>query len=520
MKAQKVLLVLLIFAALIVPAAFAADITITSDKTDYYFGLGETANIALPVTNTYSQDMDGTLQFTTAEQLQNSGTVMTSTKNRVYTTTIPAGNSFLNISAGTSDVPKTMKIDVAFQYTGTSSTQVTLPEIIVHFVQDPSSASNPEGSAVTSTSGAASSGFGSSSVQIVQQAVSVQQQAGRDAGLSQSLSSDLQNNQLSQDTSALKAQLEQEAAKRDQTKNEFAENLSADPLVRQVNGTLEADGFTRQSVSSNPTDSSNGAFTMLYQNGAGEQISVAGSMTSGVVPSVMEQSAAALNVTAPVAANATYRSSADELAGNGFLRNQTFVNQTLAGATVNVTFLSEQGRPAYINATVDQGNVTQVSLAIDHTEMNYLLIGIVIALIILIAFCAWILYRRYRARKKPAAQVIPKPRPAPAPVDYRKEALRLIARAEVAFVRQEFPEAYGCLGQATRLFLSYRRGDCRELTNAELGPVLAASGDAGQAQEILALLDRCSDVEFAKGYPEAGEFDAMVKKIREMVGRA
>ncbi|MDD1702658.1 MAG: hypothetical protein LUQ31_06735 [Methanoregula sp.] len=515
-NAQSVLIFFLLFAALIFPAAFAADITITSDKTDYYFGLGEAANMALPVSNTYGHDVDGTLQFTTTEQLQNSGTVMTSTKNRVYTTTIPAGNWLLNISAGTSSVPKTMKIDVAFQYTDSSAVQVTLPEIIVHFVQDPSSSSNSQGSSVTSTSGAASSGFGSSSVQIVQQSASVQQQAGRDSGMSQSSSSDLQNNQMSQDTSALKTQLQQEAAQKQQTQNDFALNLSADPLVRQVNETLAADGFTRQSVNANPTSSTDGSFAMSYQNAAGDQIAVQGTMTGGIVPSLTEQSAAALNVTAPLTANATYRSYTDELAGKGYQRNQTIVNQTLSGATVNVTYLSEQGKPAYVNATVEQGNVTQVSLAIDQTEMNYLLVGLVIALIILLAFCGWVIYRR-KARQKIVPKAAAPPRPAPVPLDYKKEALRLLAEAEAAFAREEYRDAYGLAGRAARVFLSYEHGDRRELTNAELGPVLAASGNREESGEVLALLERCSDVEFAKGFPQTGEFEAMVKKIRGMV---
>lgn len=517
MKAYRAGIILLIFAALLVPATLAAGITITSDRTDYYFGLSETADITLPVTNTYSHDVDGTLQFTTVEQLQNTGTVMTSTKNRVYTTTIPAGNSYLNISAGTSDVPKSVKIQVAFQYTDSSPVQVNLPEIIVHFVQDPSQSSNRQGSPVTSTSGVASSGFGSSSVQIVQQSVSAQQQAGRDSGTSPSSSSDLQNNQMSQDTASLKAQLQQEAAEKQKTESEFNLNLSADPLVRQVNEMLAADGFTRQSVNVNPTSSTDGSFAMSYQNTAGDQIGVQGTMAGGVVPAVTELSTAAINVTAPLVANATYRSYTNELAGKGFQRNQTLMNVTLSGAMVNITYLSEMGMPAHVNATVDNGNVTQVSLAMEQTEINYLLIGCISVIAIVIAFCAWIVYRHLKGRKKVLPPTVIPPRPAPVPIDYRKEALRLLAEAEAAFGRLECRDAYGLAGRAARVFLSYNLGDRRELTNAELAPVLAASGHAGQVAGIMALLERCSDVAFAKGMPEAGEFSAMIQQIRAMV---
>ncbi|MFA6364469.1 hypothetical protein [Methanoregula sp.] len=520
MKAYRAGIILLLFVALLVPATIAASITISSDQTDYYFGLNEIAEIALPVSNTYSDAVDGTLKFTTVEQLQSSGTVMTSTKNRVYTTTIPSGNSFLNISAGTSDVPKSVKIQVAFQYTNPSSTEVTLPEIIVHFVQNPSQSSSGQQKQVTSTSSAASSGFGTSSVQIVQQSVSVQQQAGRDSSSSQSLSSSqsaLQNSQMSQDTAALKEQLQREAAEKEKNQQEFNERLAADPLLSQANETLAADGFTRQSMNANPTEGDTGTFSMLYQNAAGDKVNLQGTMSGGTVPFVTEQSAAAVNVTAPLIANATYQSFTGELAGNGYGRNQTLMNVTLSGATVNITYLSEKGSPAYVNATVDNGNVTQISLAMEQGKVNYLLIGSVVALAIILAICAWWVYRRLKGRTKILPPERLPPRPTPVPFDHRQEALRLLAEAEEAFHRHDYRDAYGLAGRATRIFLSYDLGDRRELTNAELGPVLAASKDAGQPDAIMVLLERCSDVEFAKGIPEAGEFSAMIRQIRAMV---
>jgi hypothetical protein len=517
MKVYRAGIILILFIALLVPATLAAGITISSDQTDYYFGLNENADISLPVSNTYSDAVDGTLKFTTTEQLQNSGTVMTSTKNRVYTTTLPAGNSFLNISAGTSGVPKSVKIQVAFQYTDPSSTEVTLPEIIVHFMQNPSQSSSGQQTPVTSTSGAASSAFGTSSVQIVQQSVSAQQQAGRDSTSSSSSQSALQNSQMSQDTAALKEQLQREAAEKEKNTQEFNARLATDPLLSQVNETLAADGFSRQSMNANPTGSDEGTFSMLYQNAAGDQIDLQGAMAGGTVPSVTEQSAAAVNVTAPLTANATYQSLTGELAGSGYGRNQTLMNVTLSGATVNITYLSKKGTPAYVNATIDNGNVTQLSLAREQGSVNYLLIGSVAALAIILGACAWWVYRRLKRQTKILPPEHASPRPATEPLDYHKEALRLLAEAEAAFLRHEYRDAYGLAGRATRLFLSYELGDRRELTNAELGPVLAASGDTGQPDAVMALLERCSDVEFAKGIPEAGEFSAMIRQIRAMV---
>ncbi|WP_292368864.1 hypothetical protein [Methanoregula sp. UBA64] len=514
MKAWHAGLFLLLCALLVVPAALAAGITITSDKTDYYFALGDTAAIALPVTNTYDHDIDGTLQFTTVEQLQNTGSTLTSTKNRVYTTTVPSGSSYINISAGTSNVPESIQIQVAFQYTDPSATQVTLPTITVHFVQDPAQYTQSQGGKQTSTSGAATSAFGSSSVQVMQQSVSVQQQAGRDA--SQSSSSALQNNQMSQDTSALKEQLQREAAEKEQAKKAFAQALDADPLVRQVNETLAADGYSRASVDTTPTSGSDGSFAMTYQNAAGEQVTLNGAMTQGVVPSVLEQSATTLNVTSPLAANTTYQSFVRTLSDKGYTRNTTLTNVTLTGAMVNVTYLTDKGTPGFVNATVENGNVTQVSLGLNEKGPDYLLIAIIAVVLVIAAVCAWLIWRRLKARKPVLPAVVSPLRPTPVPLDYRKEALRLLAEAEAAYGRHEFRDAYGLAGRAARVFLSYYHGDRRELTNAELVSVLAASRRPG-AEVIGTILERTSDVEFAKGMPDDTEFAAIIRQIRELV---
>jgi len=204
---------------------------------------------------------------------------------------------------------------------------------------------------------------------------------------------------MSQDTSALKEQLQREAAEKEQEKNAFNSALDADPLVQQVNETLVADGYSRASVDTNPTSGSDGSFAMTYQNAAGEQVNLNGAMTQGVVPSVTEQSAAALNVTAPLAANTTYQSFVRTLGDKGYSRNTTLMNVTLSGAMVNVTYLTDKGTPAFVNATVENGNVTEVSLGLNENGPDYLLIAIIAVVLVIAAVCVWLIWRRLKARK-------------------------------------------------------------------------------------------------------------------------
>ncbi len=316
-----------------------------------------------------------------------------------------------------------------------------------------------------------------------------------------------------QNTSVLKAQIQQAAAQMDAARNTFNQALAADPLLRQVNKTLTVDGFFRQSVTTNPSSGDNGTFAMIYQDRTGEQVNLQGALINGTVYSVLEQSAAALNVTTSLGTNATYQSFTNDLIHSEFQRNRTLMNVTLTGTTVNVTYLSRQGARAYIHAKIDNGNVTLVSLDRESTDITSLLLGIICA--IFIAVGAGMMYRHVKVQKKVASAAFP--RQSAVPPDYQSEVLSLLAEAEAAFANRNYKNAYGFVGQATRVYFSCEQGERRELTNGELVHLLAASRHAKDLADIIALLERCSDVEFAKGMPDTDEFAAMIRQVRAFV---
>jgi hypothetical protein len=95
------------------------------------------------------------------------------------------------------------------------------------------------------------------------------------------------------------------------------------------------------------------------------------------------------------------------------------------------------------------------------------------------------------------------------------EAERILTDAEQAFARQEYAEAYGLAGRALRVFLSYEYGDRGEVTAPE---VLVLLHNAGRdTAGIESLLGQSSDVAFARGAPDAGEFSRLAGRIREMI---
>ena len=512
----------LLFAVLLLPSTLAASVTITANQTDYYFAVGQNATLSLPVSSTYSGEINATIRVTSVEQLQNAGNVLNITKNNVYPAMFPAGNSYLNFSAGTSTKPESVMIRVACQYTDGAPVLVTLPDISVHFVQNLSLYAGFSGSPVSSSSGAGlPGGLGNSSVNLSPQSVSPQNQSGRDVATSYSPSSPFssQNGQIFQDTSALKAQIMQAAAQQAQNQNRFNANLAADPLFQKVNATLAADGFFRQSATTDPTDSGNGTFAMTYQDAASRQVSLQGAMEAGVVPLITEQSPAAVNVTPALSANATYQAFSHELTDSGFERNQTLMNVTLDGEMVNVTYLSGQDPPVFVNAVVDpEGNVTQVSIDRATAGMTASSVGIIAAVLVVLLAGIWLAVRYCKRRHiPPVSPAAGRSKPVEDAPGYRAESLGLIREAESAFARQEYKNAYSLAGRATRLFFSRMQGVPWEFTNAELEKVPAAAGPGTDSAGIMAVLDRCSDVAFARGTPDASEFAAMIEKIRGRV---
>jgi hypothetical protein len=94
-------------------------------------------------------------------------------------------------------------------------------------------------------------------------------------------------------------------------------------------------------------------------------------------------------------------------------------------------------------------------------------------------------------------------------------AERVLREAEEAFCRQQYPEAYGLAARALRVYLSHESGDSSEVPATEILAEVSAGGQDTSA--IRTLLDRCGDVAYAKGQPDAEEFSLLVGRIREII---
>jgi len=488
----------------VIPAAAAAAITLTAGQQDYYFLTNQPVEIPLAVTSTFPAGMPGTLLFSTDAQLQKTGTVMISTENRVFSRTVPTGESFLNLTMSPSQVSRDYKVHAAFYYTDPTSFNASLPEFYIHIVTDPGLVKNTP-SLLTGTSHPESGEIPSaSSVSMVEQTVGTREQMGSDSSTGPSLTS----GPPQAGSEAEREQQQRDKEQREREQNEFDARLGRDPLVAAVNTSLSSEGFSRDAPDTQPAGNDTGTFSVLYRRGAEDRVVVQGSMVAGVVPSVRELA----NV--PIAdpaldANATFQSFAQTLAGREYGHIETAVNRTLTGAAANITYATTGGNKAYVNATTENNRVIQVSLEQEAGPGFPLVLVLPAAAMVLLVLGLYV-HRRYGHPAPAAAAVV-----SPAVFDHRAEAERILKNAELAFDRQEYAEAYGLAGRALRVFLSHEYGDRGEVTTPE---VIVLAHDAGRdTAGIESILGQCSNVAFARAVADAGEFSRVVGRVREII---
>ena len=488
--------------------AMAGDITVSAGQQDYYFLTGQPIEIPLTVTSSFPDDVQGTVRFSTDALLQKTGTIMISTQNRVFSRNIPAGRSFLNLTMPPSQVSRNYKVHISFYHTTPSPVNASLPEFFVHIVADPGliqnspllleSTSRPESGQIPSAS----------SVGMVEQTVSTREQMGFDS--SGGLHPASGQPQPYSET-GLQQQRDRETREREQ--DEFDSRLGNDPLILAVNASLVSEGFCQQAVDTQPAGNDTGTFSMLYRRGAEDRVVVQGSMQEGVVLSVNEVANAAITADPALNANTTFRSIVGTLAKQEFGHRETRINRTLTGAIVNATFVSEEGRKAFVNATTYNNRVVQVTMEYEEKASGFLLVAVSVLVTVILMICMGFAYRKYGSNRSPvpepvAGSLLPD-------FDHRREAERFLNEAELAFARQQYRDAYGLASRALRLFLSYEYGNHEEVTSTEIVSHLRNAGM--DARDIETILWQCDDVVFARGEPNPGEFSSVVHQIRKMI---
>ena len=106
------------------------------------------------------------------------------------------------------------------------------------------------------------------------------------------MSSKLQNNQLPQDSGALREKFKDDVEQSQQAEQQFQEELLKDETFEKLNQELQEDGYELTDAVFHAESNDTGNFTLDYQNSQGEWANVQGSMNDGQLDELKKQTQA------------------------------------------------------------------------------------------------------------------------------------------------------------------------------------------------------------------------------------
>ncbi|MCX6693835.1 MAG: hypothetical protein NT074_04695 [Methanomicrobiales archaeon] len=510
-------LLFLLFLASFAGHALAYDVTLTSSQKEYYVPTGTEAVLPLAVTSTFSSSLPGTLRFTITQEVQQQGFSFSSQNSDARTYTIPAGESNLSISLGTSQTPATLRVSLSFDYQDQGPKTVALGDLLVHFV-DQQSPNQQGGGQVTSTTGtrppATQQMPQTTGQDPLQQMLSQMQQQGTQRQSPQSPQQAVQNSQMGQDISALRDQLAREQAESQRNEEEFAKRLAADPLYQEVNRTYTDNGYGKAGEDLSPSGPDEGTFSTVYENPANAPLVTRGEMAGGNVTGITARAAGSVPLPDALLKNATYGSFTRQIKEEGFFPTASELGFSPGISSVNLTFAGPANRTATLNATLINGTLVALSSEIEHERTDpvpFLLAAIIVVVLVL---AGYFLYRRYKRRTGDAGAMVS----IGPPPDPRAAALALLRDAEEAFSRGCGKEAYELASEAARLYISLTYGGGKAMTARAAVKCIREQGVSDE--DLTWALERCTLVEFARAAPDPHEFRQVVTVVEAFIKKS
>jgi len=497
---------------LLAPVAYAeGNIIFSVPQKDYYFRVGEQAYIPLNITNLCNNDINGILGYTITQEI-NSGSVHFSSSNSKSTNfLVSKGNSTVNLGFGSSDEPETLSVSLNFNYDDNGSKVVSLGDITIHFVENESDKQNQTYPMQSSSQEASSTQQATDPfAQQEQQMQQIMQQMMNPQYTAQTPQQASQNNQPNQDTSALKEEMQKQVQQQQQMQQQFQQQIAANQDFQKANQELSDLGYNLTSLSANPSSNNTGTFTASYEKQNGDEASIQGEMNNGTMKSLQTDTAEdRQKLRDLLSQNKDFQNYLNQLQEDGFEEiDSTFSRENNATA-LQIQYENPSNETARINAKFVNGSVKDVELVREQERNLYpvYLTGILVLLVL-----AYLAYNKYSGKKEQNTLVEEKISLKEETFDFRKEAEKLVEKSISLYEEKQFKEAYGAASQALRLYLSYKYGLKKEVTNSELINYLKGKGVEYEK------FDRClqlsSLVEFAKHMPDDGEFQEMIEIIK------
>jgi|GEM_PF-419753 len=540
---MKTLAIMLLAFLGIFHGVYAEDVYLSTNQTQYYFKTGENAIVPIQINNTYGKPISGSLQYTITQQINQGNVQLSNTNSEEKSLSIDNKNSKVSLNLGKSDSPSDYSVNINYNYNVNGDRIVTLGPISVHFVSNGSnkniqgnarmqSSSQPNNQAQTGPQDLFSQQqqqmqhqlnemLGNDQDLFSQQQQQMQQQLnemlGNPQNQSQNRQQQLQNNQLSQDSNALKHQLEKQVQKQEQVKNEFKRKLFSNNDFLNEHKKLLQNGYKIGNSDLNPVTNDTGSFNIKYNNTNGKWATLQGNMKNGTLSQINQQTQTQQDkLLEQLKQNTQYQQFNSKLLQEGFSpNNTTFVPKTNQ-TDIILNYANDKNENASILAEFLNNSLKQVTLKGGNSSQFYLIPLLVLVAIILSAVSIYLVIKKIYNKNKSLvdSSLTSKPKSS----DYIIGSKKLMDEAVQHYDKGQYKEAFEIARKSLRFFLNGDADIKKEITNQELLQLIQ--------NNIKYPLDDIRDcfkitdlVQFAKSEPTESDFKKIISLLEKLVNK-
>ncbi|KAF6248097.1 hypothetical protein C6990_01265 [Nitrosopumilus sp. b3] len=508
---SKICLLFLLF-LIEFPFVFAEDIVMSVEQSQYYFKIGENAVIPLEIQNNFNQQISGMLQYTITQQIRQANTQFSSSNTQASMFTVNEGTQIVSLDFGTSTSPAILSVNLNFIYNDGNQMNVSFDPITIHFVTDESQKNNVQNKMQSSSQqGASAQNNPSSTQQSLQQ--KLDQIMNQPSPIAQDPQQRLQNNQLAQDSNALKKEIQEQLQEENSLKKTFENQLASAKDFQKSHHELLKQGYNVTGGNLNPSSDSTGDFEVNYQNEQGKWAKIEGSMINGTITKIQKQTQEEQEgLLAKLRADPTFQDYENQLIQDTFVeQNLEFIfDQNMT--SISLVYKNDETQTATIVADFKNDELVNIQLEKpwkDYSHLYPLLILVPAGII------AYFLYEKLKIKKKiPSKPPISKESKK---FDYVLESNNLLIEAKDNFNKKQYKDAYGKVSQAIRLFLSYELKLNKEITNEDL--ISHLENSVYPISDIRYCFQLSSLVEFAKLDATDEDFNKMISIAQQLFHR-
>jgi len=543
MKTLAILAILLLAFLGIFHLVYAQDVYLSTNQTQYYFKTGENAIVPIQINNTYGKPISGSLQYKITQQINQGNAQLSNTNSEEKSLSIDNKNSKVSLNLGKSDSPSDYSVNINYNYNVNGDRIVSLGPISVHFVSNGSnknihenakmqSSSQPNNQPQTGPQDLFSQQqqqmqhqlnemLGNDQDLFSQQQQQMQQQLnemlGNPQNQSQNRQQQLQNNQLSQDSNALKHQLEKQVQKQEQVKNEFKRKLFSNNDFLNEHKKLLQNGYKIGNSDLNPVTNDTGSFNIKYNNTNGKWATLQGNMKNGTLSQINQQTQTQQDkLLEQLKQNTQYQQFNSKLLQEGFSpNNTTFVPKTNQ-TDIILNYANDKNENASILAEFLNDSLKQVTLKGGNSSQFYLIPLLVLVAIMLSAVSIYLVIKKIYNKNKSLvdSSLTSKPKSS----DYIIGSKKLMDEAVQHYDKGQYKEAFEIARKSLRFFLNGDADIKKEITNQELLQLIQ--------NNIKYPLDDIRDcfkitdlVQFAKSEPTESDFKKIISLLEKLVNK-